>query len=142
MLELSNKLHIYIDGTPNGTDGTEVTELTLKNLKKYMTYSGNLSPYAYLICYMRFEDDYKGDVVVNSLLNYNNNPNSIGFYLVPFGTSYPTSRKDSGITFTANVTSKNYAFLVGMNTGYAQNWLGVDVPLQDMLSFSYVLEKA
>lgn len=144
-----SKLHFYINGTPNGTDGEEVTQLTFKNIKKYMisyalginsNFRGYFS-YPLLFC-IRFEDGYKGNVTIKSLLS------NIKYYIV--GTSFPTSsfafkKTDSSI----DVTNKNCLIVASQliidEDGYSttNRYAGFsDIPLKDMFSFSYILEKA
>lgn len=103
-------------------------------------FRGYLS-YPLLFC-IRFEDGYKGNVTIKSLL-----PN-IKYYIV--GTSFPTS--SFYLTETDNsidVTNKNCLIVASQliidedGDSTTNRYAGFsDIPLKDMFSFSYILEKA
>lgn len=138
---MSNKLHFYINGTPNGTDGTEINELTFKNIAKYSLINTVVGSVSVLPVYMRCESGYTARSVVVRPANstyrgyvefsrdsYSNYPTSY----VEF-SQYPSAYND--------VSDKNVMFYISFYPDEGTDGFPQDTALQDLVKISYVEEQ-
>ena len=140
---MSNKLHFYINGTPNGTDGTEINELTFKNIMKYSLGIRGNGSVSVLPVYMRCESGYKARSVVVSLAN------STYLGVIRFSTTvyidYPSDDNayiSNETTACGDVSNKNVMFYIGFYPDSGTDGFPQDTALQDLVQISYVEEQA
>lgn len=140
---MSNKLHFYINGTPNGTDGTEINELTFKNIMKYSLVTGGIGSVSVLPVYMRCESGYIARSVVASTAN--STYRGVLRFSDKAYSNYPENNVNVfvGETTTAfgDVSNKNVMFYIGFYPDRGTDGFPQDTALQDLVSISYVEEQ-